>query len=141
MDDSTQTPSSFESSNNVLQFPNMYTFNDDDPIPPSVEEVAARILSLKQNHITETSSFIIGSVIENLYVSGFDFNFAGSDKCVKEIALVSEALKSLLYKHYNISHPLQNIADELFETSDNLVIYKTNKEEPALTKEELLGKE
>lgn len=106
------------SSNNVIQFPSL----NKAPLivdPPSTqEEVDEAVEMIRRNHIQDTLETVIPILFDNLSVAGFrpsDEN----DALLKDGAFVVESIRSLLHKMYAIHHPLQIVADGLFEYSED----------------------
>lgn len=74
---------------------------------------------IKHNHICETLMAVVPLLFNNIELAGFSIDPAeGLDDTIKDGTLIVEAIKSLLCKHYGIHHPLQQVADALFEIDD-----------------------
>jgi len=98
---------------NVIQFPKKR--DDLGAAPVEMEDVENKILNLRHHHINETLSTIIPSLFASMESSGFILEDPDvSDDDIKDGAFVVEAIRSLLCKHYGISHPFQEIADKVF---------------------------
>ena len=77
---------------------------------------------VKHNHIIETLETIVPMLFNNMDIAGFDIIPSDEDEDdpnVKDCALIVEAIRSLMCKHYMIDHPFQNL-------SENLFLYKKN---------------
>jgi hypothetical protein len=98
---------------NVIQFPKKR--NDLSAAPVEMEDVENKILNLRHHHINETLTTIIPSLFASMESSGFLMDDPDeNDSDIKDGAFVVEAIRSLLCKHYGISHPFQKIADKVF---------------------------
>ena len=104
--------------NNVIQFPkNKKKYN-----PVVVEELPASINAAKHNHVNEVLSFVIPQLFKNMELSGFDVvpEFEDDiDLNLKDSAFIVEAIRSLLLKCFDIRHPFQDIADNIFTVKDD----------------------
>lgn len=101
--------------NNVIQFPSRGNF-DRAPAPQSLDEVIEMVDDLKQAHIQETIETVIPMLFNSLSVVGFQPD--DDDTYLKDGALIVEAVRSFLNKTYSIEHPLQFIAEHMFEQSE-----------------------
>lgn len=100
--------------NNVIAFP---TKNKQfEGAPQTMVEVALNVNQIRYNHINETLQALVPMIFSNIELAGFDFipNEDEEDPNIKDGALLVESIRSMLCKHYNIDHPLQIVADELF---------------------------
>jgi len=86
------------------------------------EEIENNLTMIKYNHIGETLALIIPILFNNLELAGFisseDDGEEYIDLNIKDGALIVESIKSLLLKHYNIYHPFQDIASNVFEETE-----------------------
>lgn len=98
---------------NVIQFPKKR--NDLGAAPLEMEDVENKILNLRHHHINETLATVIPNLFAALESSGFITEDIGeTDEDIKDGAFIVEAIRSLLCKHYGLSHPFQQIADKVF---------------------------
>jgi hypothetical protein len=125
-----------ETANNVIRFPR--PFKVDPSImntPQSLEEVEDTVEVIRHVHIQQTLEQIVPMLFDNLALAGFQ----PSDELLflKDGALVVESLRAFMSKLYGMEHPLQLIAENLFEqvdsdgnleVSENIKIVITNKE-------------
>lgn len=120
--------------NNIVQFPISRVVRENLQ-ENSDEKVKANIDNIKHSHIEETLSLIIPMVFQKLLISGFDV--AGyeedededddADVYLKDNAFIVECLRSLMSKYYDIFHPLQIIAQNVFiEEESGLLSYKND---------------
>ncbi len=97
----------------VVQFPNK------DPykivVPQTPEEVDTNIENVHIYHISETIDSILPLIFNTLAASGFDL---ANNQDIKSGALLVESLRSFMCQFYNIQHPLQEVANELFREED-----------------------
>ena len=106
------------SSNNVVFFPG----HKRTAPPHTFEEMMETISGARKEHaeflIDETLSFVFGRCQED----GFDL---GGDACSKTTAMLIESLRSALFASVGIPHPLQAVAESMFQivdTSDGTAI-------------------
>lgn len=101
-----------QKANNVITFPSR---NKQSGNPKSIEEVNANMELVKQVHIQETIETIAPKLFEQISVAGYALDEEGEDELeIKIGAFIVEAIRSLLSKHYNIHHPFQDIAENIF---------------------------
>lgn len=102
--------------NNVISFPNKGNFQLPVGAPTTDAEVASNVSQIKFNHINETLATIVPMIFSNIELAGFDFIIDEDDydPNLKDAALIVETLRSMLCKYYSITHPLQDIAEDLF---------------------------
>lgn len=101
--------------NNIIQFP--YRGSDRHPAPQSLEDVIDSVETVRLVHIQESLETVVPMLFDKLSLAGF----APEDEMeyIKDGALVVEAIRSFLSKTYDIHHPLQMIAEHLFEQIDD----------------------
>lgn len=97
-------------SNNVIAFPKSPSKSSKQP--PSLEEITNNMSMIKHVHIGETLSLVAPMLFEQLAIAGFDFQDEGDD--LKYGAFVVEAIRSMLMRNYEMSHPFQEIAESVF---------------------------
>ena len=101
--------------NNIILFPQR---GPDRPLTPqSIDEVNDNMEVVKQVHIQESLETIVPMLFDKLSLVGFqpedEFEY------IKDGALIVESIRSFLSKIYNIDHPLQMIAENLFVQIDD----------------------
>lgn len=101
--------------NNIIQFPTRG--NERLMAPRSLDDVIDSVEVVKQVHIQEILEAIVPMLFDKLYLAGFQ----PEDEMlyIKDGALIVEAIRSFLSKTYDIDHPLQMIAEHLFEQIDD----------------------
>ena len=67
--------------------------------------------NIVKGHAEETDNLISSIVMEHMILAGIDLQ---NPKNIKDLLLVIAAIKSLIYKHYKLFHPVQTISEELF---------------------------
>jgi hypothetical protein len=77
----------------------------------------------KENADTITQ-ITVDFILNNMGSVGIIFDFNEDPRCMKEFALVIESLKSLLYKYYELEHPMQLVAENAFTLDGNIIKYK-----------------
>ena len=107
-----------DTSNNIIKFPLIKKGNSKQIEP---EEIENNLTMIKYNHIGETLALIIPILFNNLELAGFissENDEEYIDLNIKDGALIVESIKSMLLKHYNIYHPFQDIASNVFEETE-----------------------
>ena len=105
-------------SDNVIPFPRKTKTTLGVVTPPqSMEEVVETVDIVRQAHIQQTLEQVIPMLFDNFALAGFQ----PTDEMafLKDAALIVEASRSFLNKIYGANHPLQLIADNLFEQIDS----------------------
>lgn len=129
------------SSNNVINFPKAYS----GPVQEKVlaEDITRNLDMMKQFHIQETLTNIVPMIFNQLDISGFSLGDDEKDdlKTLKDGALIVESLRSFMCKYYEIYHPFQRLAENVFEADkeepetlnivDNLTIKLKDEETPS----------
>ena len=103
-------------SNNVIQFPKKNNNINRDEI--AMEEIAHNVTMMKLYHIQETITNLAPIIFNNLEIAGFGISDDEDMEIVRDGAFIIETIRSILCKHYNIYHPFQQIADNIFEPDD-----------------------
>ena len=105
--------------NNVIQFPS----RGSKPVQAvlSEKEISTSVSLMKYNHINETLNTLVPMIFNNIELAGFNLipDENEEDENIKDSALMVEALRSLLCKHYEMKHPFQKLADEVFLAADD----------------------
>jgi hypothetical protein len=57
------------------------------------------------------------------YTEGFDLH---QEHCAKSTAMVVEVLRSALYNTLQIQHPLQDVADSIFQSEEEAIAQTEN---------------
>jgi len=101
-----------KNSDNIIQFP-----GSTREVPKNQEEVTQRVDNIKHLHIQEVLSTMVPIIFNQMATAGFDFiddEETGEVNNVKDGAFLVEALRSIILKHYGIDHPMQTLAENLF---------------------------
>ena len=101
--------------NNVILFPR--SKSSSSQFPKSIEEIEDNIDTVRQAHIQQTLEQVVPMLFDNLALAGFQT--ADEMVFLKDGALVVEAARSFLNKIYGMTHPLQIIAENLFDKVDD----------------------
>lgn len=112
-----------DQSNNIILFPRQQTLPP-LPIPAHDINVQENVQNLYKNNIDSIVPVLTDFILDQLVAAGFRLDFS-TDLYLKDLCLVVEALKSILYKYYEMDHKLQKISEEIFEKRDKIVVYKT----------------
>lgn len=103
---------------NVIKFPkkNNRLKNTNEKNIDEIK-IKSNIKEMKLNHINEALLIILPQLFSNIDMVGSsaaDFDPENIDDA-KEINLIAESIRGILYKYYEIPHPFQHLADEVFE--------------------------
>lgn len=119
--------------NNVIAFPkqnnrapNLELFRD------KMDEAIANG-TIHKAHAYEAANLFSTILIEHLTIAGFKVT---KESNIKDLALVLEAIKSYMMKHYGLYHPLQTLSEEIFtHKSNGDILLKTSKITKLTTRE------
>lgn len=101
--------------NNIVLFPQRD--NPRNIMPQTIEEVIENMDDVRNVHIQESLENMMPMLFDRLSLAGFNLD-EDDPNITKHGALVVEAVRSFLSKVYGMEHPLQIIANNLFETDD-----------------------
>lgn len=99
---------------NVIQFPKPKR----GAPPQSLEEIQSEIEMSRQIHIDDTLSGVSEIFLTSLELNGFALEL-DNEKYSKEVALVFESIRSLLYKYYDMEYPFQSLSQRIFTLQEN----------------------
>lgn len=107
-------------SDNVIMFPS----KGNPPPTLNMEQNKIDINMVKIHHVNEALNTIVPMLFNNITIAGFDIvpDEDDEDENFKDSALVVESIRSILYKYYDIKHPLQDVAEEFFVHKDNGIL-------------------
>jgi hypothetical protein len=94
--------------NNIVSFP----ANVHQTPEITIEQIKKNKEVIRELHIEETLDIITPMLFEHIQMMGF--NFQKKIDLSKDINLVVESISSLLYKYYQMDHPLQDVSDQFF---------------------------
>jgi hypothetical protein len=106
-----------EPESNVILFPQERVANTANVgigklrVPKTVDEVKTNFIVMRHVHVNEIIDKLLIMMTRELDVDQITHN-----ENLKHSAFFVEALRSMLYKQYNIPHPFQPVAEEIFET-------------------------
>jgi len=86
-------------------------------MPQTIEEIVENMADVRNVHIQESLEEVLPMLFDRLSLAGFNLD-EDDTNITKHGALVVEAVRSFLSKVYGMEHPLQIIANNLFETDD-----------------------
>lgn len=98
------------SSNNVVSFPKGKSTSKDI----TLEDIQHNMDMMRHYHIQETIQNLVPMIFNQLDVAGFGLIEDDVDHDIKDGALIVEALRSLMLKHYEMHHPFQQVAEAIF---------------------------
>lgn len=98
------------SSNNVVSFPKGKSTSKDI----TIEDIQHNMDMMRHYHIQETIQNLVPMIFNQLDVAGFGLIEDDVDHDIKDGALIVEALRSLMLKHYEMHHPFQQVAEAIF---------------------------
>lgn len=102
-----------EAANNIILFPGKNLRG-----PQTIEEVADSMDMVRQVHIQEALEVVMPRLFESFSVAGFQPDEEEEILLMKHGAMIVEAARSFLCKVSGLPHPLQLIAENLFEQVD-----------------------
>lgn len=97
-------------SNNVVSFPKGK--NASKSI--TLQDIQHNMDMMRHYHIQETIQNLVPMIFNQLDIAGFGLIEEDVDHDVKDGALIVEALRSLMLKHYDMHHPFQQVAEAIF---------------------------
>lgn len=103
-------------SNNVIHFPKKNNRNSNDEVV--LEDITRNVQMMKHYHIQETIANLAPIIFNNLEIAGFGISDDENEEIIRDGAFIVEAIRSILCKHYEIYHPFQQIADNIFEPDE-----------------------
>ena len=95
----------------MIQFPKQNSRTSGEVI--AIEEITRNVEMMKLYHIQETIANLAPMIFNQLEISGFSIT---DDEIadIKDGAFIVEALRSYMSKYYDIYHPFQQIAENVF---------------------------
>lgn len=97
---------------NVIRFPRERM----DYPPQNEKELEQSLKDVKQRFVTETAVEFAFDVFRNMEKSGCDIKT--DKKSHHDLILISEAIKSAMYRSVGVDHPLQKFAVDVVEISE-----------------------
>ncbi len=99
-------------SNNIIRFPsNNQKYNKKIT---SRKEADNNLEATQQYYVQQTLNFLTPIIFSQLEVAGFAPDDPEDIFIIKEGAFILESLRSRMYSHYGMYHPLQKLVDKLF---------------------------
>ena len=82
--------------------------------PQTVEEILENVEKIRVEH----SDMVLDELIPQIYTYFLDLGIdVMKHTCTKENIMLMESIRSLIYKHNNLEHPLQTLSDTIFNVS------------------------
>jgi hypothetical protein len=97
-------------SNNVVSFPKGKGASKDI----TIEDIHHNMDMMRHYHIQETIQNLVPIIFNQLDIAGFGLIEDDVDHDIKDGAMIVEALRSLMLKHYDMHHPFQQVAEAIF---------------------------
>jgi hypothetical protein len=119
-------------SNNILQFPIKHHQHQKQSqiITPDqlIQESALSLEEVKASHIQETLELILPRLFDGIHTAGFHLydETENGEAYHKDVSFIVEGVISLMSKYYDIQHPFQKLAENLFNEKEEGV-YELNK--------------
>lgn len=104
-------------SNNVIAFPKSNAKISKDN--KTMENIQQNMDMMKHFHIQETILNLAPIIFNHLDIAGFGLDDDEEDNDVKDGAFIIESLRSYMCKYYDIYHPFQRIAENIFEPKED----------------------
>lgn len=99
--------------NNVITFPKKKK-QSSNAKETSAEEIHHNLEMMRHYHIQETVLNLAPLIFNHLDIAGFGLSDE-IDEDIKDGAFIIEALRSMMFKHYDMYHPFQDIANNIFK--------------------------
>jgi hypothetical protein len=97
-------------SNNVVSFPKGKTASSNI----TIEDIQHNMSMMRHYHVQETIQNLVPMIFNQLDIAGFGLIEDDPEHDIKDGALIVEALRSLMLKHYDMHHPFQQVAEAIF---------------------------
>src|SRR6266566_2769159 len=98
--------------NNVIQFPRKLSIDASETIPVRIPiETETNLALIHHAYIHDMVEAVLSSISTQLRTAGFSL----ANTSLKDGAFFVESLHSLLCQCYDMKHPFQKIANEIFE--------------------------
>jgi hypothetical protein len=98
-------------SNNVITFPGNVKYNKKIS---SRKEADTNLETTQQYYVQQTLNFLAPIIFGQLDVAGFAPGNPDDLFTIKEGAFILESIRSKMYSHYGLYHPMQKLVDKLF---------------------------
>ena len=98
--------------NNVVSFPRKHSHRETPQ--QHMEEIQHNVELMRHYHIQETIAHLTPIIFNHLDVAGFGIDDDDDMEDIKDGALVVEALRSYMLKYYDMYHPFQIVAENIF---------------------------
>lgn len=85
----------------------------------TIENIQQNMDMMKHFHIQETILNLAPIIFNHLDIAGFGLDDEDEDNDVKDGAFIIESLRSYMCKYYDIYHPFQRIAENIFEPKED----------------------
>ena len=85
----------------------------------TMENIQQNMDMMKHFHIQETILNLAPIIFNHLDIAGFGLDDEEEDNDVKDGAFIIESLRSYMCKYYDIYHPFQRIAENIFEPKED----------------------
>jgi hypothetical protein len=95
--------------NNVVLFPKSRSLQTE----LTIEQIQDNKELIRQIHIEETIETVVPFLFDNIDTMGF--NLSKKPELAKEMNLVIESVNCLLRRYYEMEHPLQGVATDIFD--------------------------
>jgi len=100
-----------EVANNIVAFPKK---NSSRETPQQkLEDIQHNVEMMRHYHIQETISHLTPIIFNHLDIAGFGLSEEEDDD-IKDGALIVESLRSYMLKYYDMHHPFQIVAENVF---------------------------
>ena len=107
---------------NIVAFPG---FKKPHP-PQSEKEFEDHITDIRNKFVSEAAVEFAFEVFRNMEKHGCDIN---SNKAIRpDLILISEAIKSAMYRSINVDHPLQSFAKEVISEEESGILFEDEEE-------------
>lgn len=103
---------------NIVDFPGYYFPGNEPEDPLTLEQVQDRVDAIRDVFIEAASEAVVAMAMQAIGAAGFEQDPDDEDQ-VRDTAMVQAAIKSLMMRTRGMSHPLQTVAEQLFDVSQD----------------------
>lgn len=94
--------------------------------PESLKEIKDAVFLVKLEKINQIMDVVIPLISQGMSVYGINMS-GGNENSMKSCALMVDSIRSFLYRHFGLDHPMHKLADDIIGIENGaLVINKIN---------------
>jgi hypothetical protein len=110
-----------EKIDNVIKFPKSSRIVPTQTSKQLEETFSNSISDIKIDHINESLYVLLPKLFHNIDMAGGSMAIAETDikEEIKDINMIVESIRSLLYKRYELTHPFHKLTDAVFAFTED----------------------